>query len=41
MSEWIMEQGSGKNSRNRRLGFVLALVAILYISAVIVFIVVY
>jgi hypothetical protein len=41
MNEWIMEQASGKSSRNRRLGLALALVAVLYVAAVIVFIIVY
>jgi len=41
MSEWIMKQPGGINFRNRRLGVVLALVATLYVAAVIVFIILY
>ncbi len=41
MSEWIMKQPATGNPRNRRLGFALALIAALYIAAVILFIVLY
>ena len=41
MSEWIMKPPGTGNPRNRRLGFALALIAALYIAAVIVFIVLY
>lgn len=41
MTEWIMKQPDGSNLRNRRLGFALAMVAALYIAAVIVFIIIY
>lgn len=41
MSEWIMKQAGGSNLRNRRLGLALAVVAVLYVAAVIVFIILY
>jgi hypothetical protein len=41
MSEWIAKQPGAGNSRNRRLGFALGLIAALYITAVILFIVFY
>lgn len=39
MSDWIMEPPGGIDSRNRRLGFGLAALAVLYIVAVILFII--
>lgn len=39
MSEWIFPPTQGVASRNRRLGLGLALAAVLYVIAVIVFIV--
>ena len=41
MSEWIMKQAGGSNFRNRRLGLALAVVAVLYVAAAIVFIILY
>jgi hypothetical protein len=41
MNEWIMDRGNGASSRNWRLGMALALVAVLYIAAVILFIILY
>jgi hypothetical protein len=41
MNEWLMKQADGSNFRNRRLGVALALVAALYVAAVIAFIVLY
>lgn len=41
MSEWTMKQPGGSNFRNRRLGVALALLAALYVAAVIVFIILY
>lgn len=40
MSERIMEPPQGIDARNRRLGFALAILAVSYIIAVIVFIIV-
>ena len=40
MSDRMMELPSGVNSRNRRLGVALAILAVLYVLAVIVFIIV-
>lgn len=41
MSELFMEQFGGVRHRNRRVGLILALVIVLYIAAVIAFIIVY
>jgi hypothetical protein len=41
MNQWIMDPANGDNSRNSRLGMGLALVAVLYVAAVILFIVIY
>jgi hypothetical protein len=41
MSEFFMEQFGGVRLRNRRVGLILALVIVLYIAAVIAFIIVY
>lgn len=41
MSLWRMEPAGGVALRNRRLGLALAVVAALYVAAVIVFIVIY
>jgi hypothetical protein len=41
MSEGLMKQAGGSNFRNRRLGFALAMIAALYIAAVVVFIILY
>lgn len=41
MSLWRMEPAGGPELRNRRLGMALAAVAILYIAAVILFIIIY
>ena len=40
MSEQLMEPPEGIDARNRRLGFALAILAVLYIIGVIVFIIV-
>jgi len=41
MSQWIMESPNGVGSRNLRLGLGLALLALLYVAAVIAFIIIY
>lgn len=41
MSERVMKQPGNANLRNRRLGLALALLTLLYIGAVIVFIIIY
>ena len=41
MSQWIMETPNDPDSRNWRLGLGLALLAILYVAAVIGFIILY
>ena len=41
MNSWIMKLPGSSSSRNRRLGLALALLAALYIIAVILFIVIY
>ncbi|HME59726.1 MAG TPA: hypothetical protein VKH62_00595, partial [Candidatus Binatia bacterium] len=41
MNQWLTEPNGGPASRNWRLGIGLALVAVLYIAAVIAFIIVY
>ncbi len=41
MNQWIMEPPNGAESRNRRLGLGLALLALLYVAAVIAFIIMY
>jgi hypothetical protein len=41
MSEWIMKLPDSLSSRNRRLGLALGLLALLYIVAVILFIIIY
>jgi hypothetical protein len=40
MSQWIMELPNGVRSRNWRLGLALAILALLYVAAVIVFIII-
>lgn len=41
MNDWIMEPLKGVDWHNRRLGIALALFALLYIAAVIAFIIIY
>jgi hypothetical protein len=41
MSKLVMEQPESKRFKNRRIGFFLALLILLYIAAVIAFIIVY
>lgn len=41
MSQWIMEPPYGSNPRNWRLGLGLALLVLLYVAAVIAFIIIY
>jgi len=41
MSELLMDQFSGVQRRNRRVGLILALLIVLYIGAVIAFIIIY
>ena len=41
MSVWRMDPESGTDFRNRRLGIALAALAVLYIAAVIAFIIIY
>jgi hypothetical protein len=41
MNEWVMDRENGAQARNRRLGMALALVAVLYVAAVISFIILY
>jgi hypothetical protein len=41
MNRWLMEPANGAGSRNCRLGLGLALLAVLYVAAVIAFIVLY
>lgn len=41
MSEWIMKLPASLSSRNRLVGWALGLLALLYIVAVILFIVIY
>ena len=41
MSELLMDQFGGVRRRNRRIGLILALLSVLYIAAVIAFIIVY
>jgi hypothetical protein len=41
MSELLMEQQPGNRIKNRRVGLLLALLTLLYVGAVIVFIIMY
>ncbi len=41
MSELLMDQFGGVRRRNRRIGLILALLIVLYIGAVIAFIIIY
>ena len=41
MSDWGIDRAGGMGFRNRRLGFALAVLAVLYIAAVIAFIIIY
>ncbi len=41
MSELLMDQLGGVRRRNRRIGLILALLIVLYIGAVIAFIIIY
>lgn len=41
MNPWIMEPANGAESRNWRLGLGLALLAVLYVAAVVAFIIIY
>jgi hypothetical protein len=41
MSDWGIDPAGGTGFRNRRLGFALAALAVLYIAAVIAFIIIY
>jgi hypothetical protein len=41
MSELLMDQFGGVRRRNRRVGLILALLIVLYIGAVIAFIIIY
>ncbi len=41
MSELVLKQPEGTQLKNRRLGLILALLILLYIAAVIVFIIIY
>jgi hypothetical protein len=41
MSELVLKQPEGTHLKNRRLGMILALLIVLYIAAVIAFIIIY